>query len=233
MGTDLVCVRDGVPTKLRCAKCDVGICPACLVATPVGYKCPGCAGAGAARGRRRGTGRRVTVPAVAAVVVVAALVGIALLRSPSKRVSPVSVDGPGPTTEVAPTQEAMIGEEARDGQLVFVVDGFGCEPKPTPGGKLCTLHVTVSNTSGSPAVLLGGFQYLVDAQSRTYGADQDLTRAVPENANRSIAQLNVNPGVVLPLALVYDVPAAVDPTEAQFKGTGRSRFGVNVRLQRR
>ena len=33
--------------------------------------------------------------------------------------------------------------------------------------------------------------------------------------------------------LVFDVPDTVEPAEAQFKGTGRSRLGVSVRLQRR
>jgi hypothetical protein len=48
-----------------------------------------------------------------------------------------------------------------------------------------------------------------------------------------VSELNVNPDVVLPLVFVFELPQNVDPTEAQFKGTGRSRVGVNVRLQRR
>ena len=134
----------------------------------------------------------------------------------------------------------MIGEEARDGQLVFVVDDFACSAKQasltactTIGGKLCTLRFTVKNASSSPAMLLGRFQYLVDPQSRTYGADDALTRAAPENGNRSLSELNINPEVVVPLLFVFDLPDTVDPMEAQFRGTGRSRFGISVRLQRR
>lgn len=33
----------GVETSLRCSKCDRPICPRCLVATPVGARCPQCA----------------------------------------------------------------------------------------------------------------------------------------------------------------------------------------------
>jgi hypothetical protein len=125
----------------------------------------------------------------------------------------------------------MIGDEAHDGQLVFVVDHFTCSARPA--GKLCTLRFTARNTSDSPALLLGRFQYLVDAQSRTYGADEALTRAASENSSRSLSALNVNPGVVVPLVFVFDVPETVEPAEAQFRGTGRSRVGVNVRLERR
>ena len=81
--------------------------------------------------------------------------------------------------------------------------------------------------------MLGRFQYLVDGQRRTYGADEALTRAVPENANRGLSELNINPEVVVPWVFVYDLPDNVEPAEAQFRGTGRSRFGISVRLQRR
>jgi hypothetical protein len=33
-----------VETNLRCGKCDKPICPKCLVQTPVGARCPDCAG---------------------------------------------------------------------------------------------------------------------------------------------------------------------------------------------
>jgi len=37
--------------------------------------------------------------------------------------------------------------------------------------------------------------------------------------------MTVNPDVVVPLVLLYDVPDTVEPVEAQFKGTGRSGSG--------
>jgi hypothetical protein len=43
----------------------------------------------------------------------------------------------------------------------------------------------------------------------------------------------VNPGVVLPLAFVYELPEGVEPVEAHFRGTGSSRFGISVLLRRR
>ena len=35
-----------VETNLRCGKCDKPICPKCMVETPVGARCPECAGLG-------------------------------------------------------------------------------------------------------------------------------------------------------------------------------------------
>jgi hypothetical protein len=227
---ELACARDGVPTRLRCTKCDDGICPTCMVRTPVGFDCPTCAGAGE-ESRRRRPGVVLVAGAAVAVVV---LVGLNLARSPrSPQVDPLqSAAVVGEPT--VPTAQAMIGEEARDGQLVFVVQDFACSPKSTPTpGQLCQLRFTVKNVSGGPAMFLGKFQYLVDGQHKVYGADSALSAAVPDNGGRSIDQLNVNPDVVVPIVLVYDLPETVTLTEAQFKGTGASRFGVNVRLERR
>jgi hypothetical protein len=161
---------------------------------------------------------------------------VSLLRG-SGGTAPDPVGGPATAGEQLATEQAMIGEEARDGQLVFVVDEFACQAKQAGAGaqpgKLCSLRFTAKNASGSPATLLGRFQYLVDGRSRTYGADEAMTLAVPENANRGISQLSVNPDVTVPLTFVFDIPDTVEPVEAQFKGTGRSRFGVSVRLERR
>ncbi len=43
-GTVVMCPRDpGVETALRCSRCGTPICPKCLVQTPVGARCRGCA----------------------------------------------------------------------------------------------------------------------------------------------------------------------------------------------
>ena len=223
-----VCRRDGTSTKLRCAQCHVGICPKCLVRTPIGYKCPGCAGeAVATRGLRR---PRFRVVAGAALVGLAAYVGLTGAPGDSA-LDPVSV--PAPAAGAASTDQAVIGEEATDGQLVFVVDDFACTGPAGGGGK--ALHASLQreecqHLAGHAARAL---PVLVDAQSRTYGADEALTRAASDNGNRRLSGLNINSGVVVAMVFVYDVPAAVDPTEAQFRGTGRGGMGVNVRLERR
>lgn len=42
---DFPCARHpGTPTRLRCSRCNSPICPRCAVRTPVGFRCPDCAG---------------------------------------------------------------------------------------------------------------------------------------------------------------------------------------------
>jgi hypothetical protein len=225
-----VCLTDGAATRLRCAQCDAGICPACLVRTPIGFKCSVCAGGSVASPRRTRMGLRLI--AGAGLVAALAYLGVVRLSNESTR---AAVPVPPPMAAPGPTSQAMIGEEAQDGQLVFVVDAFSCNAKASGGatGKLCTLRFNVRNDSDSPARFLGRFQYLVDEQARTFGAEDELTRAASENSSRSLSELNINPGVGVALVFVFDVPETVEPTEAQFRGTGRSRLGVNVRLERR
>jgi len=127
-----------------------------------------------------------------------------------------------------------------DGQFSFVVDEFSCGARQLQAGALtreaqgtfCLLRFTVTNASNSPALFLSRFQYLLDGQ-RTYGPDDRLTAALPENGNRSLTDLNFNPGISVPVVLVFDVPDGLNPVEARLRGNGRSRLGVNVRLQRR
>lgn len=227
----LVCPRDGAPTRLRCAQCDAPVCPRCLVRTPVGHKCPACAGAV----RPAPAARRVGLAVGAGVGALVLLAGLGLLTRSSGGGGSDPVALEAPAGEVAVTTQAMLGEEARDGQLTFVVDEVSCAAPQAPAGagRLCTLRFSVKNASSAPAMFLGRFQYLVDAQSKTYGADEALTRALPGNVRSDVFEINVNPEVVVPLAFVFELPENVEPTEAQFKGNGRSRIGVNVRLQRR
>ena len=41
-----ICTRDRVETNISCARCGDAICPKCMVYTPVGNKCQGCASIG-------------------------------------------------------------------------------------------------------------------------------------------------------------------------------------------
>lgn len=134
-----VCLRDGAATRLRCAQCDAGICPACLVRTPIGFKCSVCAGGSVANLRRTRVGLRVI--AGAGLIAALAYLGVVRLSSESTR---AAVPLPPPIPLSGPTGQAMIGEEARDGQLVFVVEEFGCGAKPNAAatGKLCMLRST-------------------------------------------------------------------------------------------
>jgi hypothetical protein len=230
---ELLCRRDGTPTRLTCAGCGTGICPKCMVRTAVGFKCPTCVGGQAGRRRRP----RSTVVAVAVIAVLAAAVYVL-------RPGAGSTPSPTPTAAGAtatPTAQAMIGEDARDGQVTFVVDDLACGSKQLQAGgatrsaegTFCLLRLTARNTSGGPAVLLGRFQYLLDGRSKSYGPDLALSQALSGGTGQSLSEVTLNPDITVSMVLVYDVPDTLDPVEAQLRGTGQSRFGVRVRLQRR
>lgn len=68
-----------VETRLRCSRCGKPICPRCAVRTPVGMRCPDCAGTRAAT-RANPTG---VAAAAAAGLGVATLAGLAWAFSPS------------------------------------------------------------------------------------------------------------------------------------------------------
>jgi hypothetical protein len=94
-GTDLICPRDATPTRLTCTQCGTPICPACMVRTDVGLRCPDCAGgvavpASANRRRRR---RVLAAAAVVAAAVLALLVVALVLRGRGGSSGPAA-DGP-------------------------------------------------------------------------------------------------------------------------------------------
>lgn len=79
--TSQTCERDGTTTALTCVKCDVPICPKCLVRTEVGLRCRKCA---AERGPRlRGDRRWIALVAAGALL---ALVGFVILRASGRKV---------------------------------------------------------------------------------------------------------------------------------------------------
>jgi hypothetical protein len=63
-----------VRTRLRCSKCEKPICPRCYVDTPVGFRCPDCAGARGLPTYEASASIMVTSVVVGAVV--AAAVGV-------------------------------------------------------------------------------------------------------------------------------------------------------------
>ncbi|MDQ6724934.1 MAG: DUF4352 domain-containing protein [Actinomycetota bacterium] len=232
---ELTCRQDGTPTRLACAGCGAGICPNCMTRTPVGFKCPICVGGQPPPPRRRGI-------LMLAAALLLGLVGAGFVLSrPARKPTTDPTVVIGATGSTAPTAEPMLGEAVRDGQITFTVTDLTCGAKElqvggatrTAEGKFCQLRLSAHNTSGGPANLLAQFQYLLDAQSKTYGPDLALSQSLADNGGRSLSQLNINPDLTVGLVLIYDVPDTLDPVEAQLRGTGGSRFGVRVQLQHR
>jgi hypothetical protein len=196
-----------------------------MTRTEVGFKCPACIV------RHGQASRRRRPPVLVLVAAVVALVGAVVVLRPDGGETGDPVGTPT-RAEAAPAAQVMLGEEADDGQLGFVVTDFGCGEEQIGGrvaeGKFCRMAVRAHNRSGGPAVLLGRFQYLVDGQ-KTFGPDIALSQTLAGNAG--VAELTINPEIAVDLVLIYDVPENLDPVEAQLRGTGRSRLGVRVRLE--
>lgn len=81
---ELTCARDGVPTRLRCANCDIPICPACFVRTEVGLRCPTCGGTRPGSPPKRRHRHLGSVAVLGAVVMVVGIVA-AVARQDSAR----------------------------------------------------------------------------------------------------------------------------------------------------
>jgi hypothetical protein len=231
MAEVLSCNQDGAATRLTCIGCGGGICPRCLVRTPVGLKCPACTGAGEA-----GSRRRVAPVAAALLVGAAALFGLLAAALVSRggggqpRVATAS-----PTAD--PGTQPVMGQEAHEGGLGFVVTGFDCQPAQTdangasrlPQGRFCFLALTVKNVGDGPESFSGRFQNLLDAQGRRYGPDDKATQAYPDNQVRDFLFEQINPGNEISGVLVYDLPRSIEAGQALLRRTPRST-GITIRL---
>lgn len=236
------CKQHDVPTLLSCARCDTPVCPRCTVWTVVGQKCMDCSG-------DRTPARRATERYVRPAIIVGALLAIvmAVRFLDSDSVQRTS-DTPFNNSGIVPVVE--VGEKATDQGLAFVVNRFECgatevgegDDRSTAAGQFCILDITVRNEGANPAAFAAPAQLLRDEAARTYALDPRATASVSTSANRALGSfLQLNPGIEVQGLLVFDVPTATVPTEAELHGlasglrvpVGRSSggSGVRVRLQ--
>lgn len=227
-GEEVRCTRDGVATGLTCVQCRTPICPQCLVRTPVGMKCADC---GAKPGRRSGKGglgsrARTLAPVAAAVLVAGAIFVPKMLAGGGQTESKRDIlRGPDPQAAQYPSRFARLGQEARDGDLAFVVDDLSCGATQMQGsagtrtalGRFCFLTIDARNTGRLPANLVEKLQTVLDAQQRRFEPDPNATAAHPANADVDLTSLVVNPGNQVHGVLVYDVPPDVTPTYASLR----------------
>lgn len=210
--------------------------------TVVGQKCTACSGD---RTRSRQGTQRFVRPAIIVGVLLAVVVAVRFLDSDSVQ---RTTDTPFNNSLVVPV--VQIGEKATDQGLAFVVNRFECgatevgdgDSRSTAAGQFCILDLTVRNEGTNPAAFAAPAQLLRDEAAKTYALDPRATESVSTSANRALGSfLQLNPGIEVQGLLVFDVPTATVPTEAELHGlasglrvpVGRSGGGggVRVRLQ--
>lgn len=223
--TELRCERHHTPTHVSCAQCDRPACSRCLVWTEVGQKCTTCVPV------PKGDRRR---PLVIGVVVVAA---VAAAAAGSQMVGRSSGGGPAPSQSLV-RHVAAIGEPVADGSITFVVDRFDCSAtavgdgalRQAAQGRYCVLGLRATNSGTRPALFSPRAQVLLDAQRRRYDPDPMATIVYQRTGGGPLPLpvQSLNPGAASTVAVVFDIPREVMPTEAELHA-GQT-LGVTVRL---
>jgi hypothetical protein len=128
---------------------------------------------------------------------------------------------------------ARIGEEARDGQFAFVVDGFECVGDTIEAedefvddaqaqGQFCLLTISVENIGDQEQALFASDQYLYDAEERRFSASSDFEVIM---AMDTPVYDSINPGNAISGTIVFDVPA---DAEIEFAELHDSAFSGGV-----
>ena len=233
--SEKTCPRDGIATQLSCAQCGAPICPSCLVRTPVGLKCPDCAG-----GMVGAPKRRLPIVAVVGVLAVALLaaVGLSMVTSSEDDAAGDRV----PPDVVADAEVWGLNQEVAVGPYVVTVSRFDCPGKEigTPPvtrvatGRFCVVFMTLRNAGAQPEVFTAAFQLLSDG-ARRFAPVAPVPSAGPpstvvlEGGARETLGARLNPEQSLPAALVFDLPEGVTPTQLLLRFTPRTAI-VRVRL---
>ncbi len=246
---EVVCEQDGTPTRLRCSSCSKPICVKCMVRTSVGQKCLACTGLETAQRRRQRP--KWALPVLAVVVVAAGLVATRMSGGGGHQDTTTVSAVPSTEAGSATGPDAALGERVRAGALSLVVSSWQCvgkdigsPPVATALGRFCAMQYSVRNDGNGVATFIFSALAVVDPQGKRYVSDASISRAysaqlfpttgsVPATAPGGTpivpAARQLNPGIELTGALVFDIPESVTPAAAVF-GSTRGFAGVRIRL---
>ena len=150
-------------------------------------------------------------------IVVGVIVGVCTVANLTRIAVAGSLAGTDPVASMGPSQneppEPGLGQPVRDGQFEFVVQSVTCGPThldngwllhATAKGQYCVATMTVRNIGSQARRFADGLQQGIGANGQRYEADTGA--GVVANGNGDAIWNVVNPGVVLWVKVVYDVP---------------------------
>ena len=198
---------------------------------------------GAAGTTSRGPDKRVLIGLAAAAVVVLIVVGVvAVVLTMKNDVGDITITRPAEASSATPSetgdegptepQAAGTGDEVRDGDFAFVVNGVRTtdvvadpefpELNATADGEYVIVDLTVTNVSAEPQTFFASFTTLSDGIT-DFEVDEDAWLYVGD------VSTDLGPGETIQTAVVYDVPKGTDIEAIWLRG-GPLSDGVAVGL---
>ena len=196
---------------------------------------------GATHTTSRGPDRRLLIGLAAAVVVVlivGGVVAVVLMKNDAGDITvtarPEASSAEPSETEEGPTepQAAGTGDEVRDGNFAFVVNGVRTtdvvadpefpELNATADGEYVIVDLSVTNVSAEQQTFIASFNTLSDGTTE-FEVDEDAWLYVGNTVT------DVGPGQTIETAVVFDVPKGTDLESIWLRG-GPLSDGVAVGL---
>jgi hypothetical protein len=124
---------------------------------------------------------------------------------------------------------AAVGREVHDGNLAFTVTRFDSHLQRIrdhiPHGEYVAVIMTVKNFGNRPETYRGANQKLKDIAGKAYSTDI----AVDASLNDDQSPMDINPGYVVQVASVFDVPPDTVPASIELHDAASSA-GATVNL---
>lgn len=155
------------------------------------------------------------VAKVLAVLIVVGL-GIFIFHIISSTVKGVTTSDNRPT-KIKTQPDALMGQSVRDGKFSFVIKSIQCGATTigdsvstdTALGKFCIVRLSVTNIGKVANTVDTSSQKLLDSNGTRYDAQFSAGANLPGNSE--FEGMNLNPGLSVSGAIVFDVPKTLIP----------------------
>jgi len=135
-------------------------------------------------------------------------------------------------TVIKTQPDAFLGQSVRDGKFSFVVKSMQCGATTISTevalGQFCVVRLSITNIGKVANMIDVTSQKLLDAKGTSYDERSMAGMLFPENDNFELT--NLNPGLSVTGAIVYDVPKTTTPVAIELHD-GFISDGKQVLLQ--